>query len=306
MPNFLFLRGCPGSGKITVGRLLQRDLGWSLFWFHDLDRICVALGQHIRDVPELTNKIVGDVIEHMLANSKNIIFVRPASDWQSVESVRQQVVQHTKYRFHCVTLTAEYETLAKRVETRDMRARKAGFHIRNREGLDEYLAIRKKSAGPPAIYEEIATDNVSPEQTAATIKSLMAPGEPIAMVNGCFDGPYLHHGHNYLLGRAWHYGKILVAVNSDASVRRLKGDGRPVVPLAERMARLRALPHVHRVVAFSNEQELAIIAENARPNVMVKGSDYRDKTITGSQFASRVIFVERLPGYSTTELLAKR
>jgi len=123
-------------------------------------------------------------------------------------------------------------------------------------------------------------------------------------LTGCFDGADLHAGHLHILTEAGNLGFLTVAINTDASVRRRKGEGRPVVGDAMRAARLRALPHVGSVVLFDTEEELAEMLRAARPDVRVAGSDWRDCTITGASHCGRVHFMERIPGVSTTAILA--
>jgi len=107
-------------------------------------------------------------------------------------------------------------------------------------------------------------------------------GERVVLTNGCFD--VLHAGHVRYLTEARALGdRLLVAVNDDASVRRLKGAARPLVPLAERMAVLAALAPVDWVVAFAEDTPRELI-ERIRPDVLVKGGDYRTEDIAGADF----------------------
>jgi D-beta-D-heptose 7-phosphate kinase/D-beta-D-heptose 1-phosphate adenosyltransferase len=95
--------------------------------------------------------------------------------------------------------------------------------------------------------------------------------------NGCFD--ILHRGHVAYLSRAKALGDVLiVGVNGDASVRRLKGDGRPVNPLDDRLLVLEALSCVDHVVAFDEDRPDALL-RTLRPDVFAKGGDYRRETL---------------------------
>lgn len=106
-------------------------------------------------------------------------------------------------------------------------------------------------------------------------------GEKIVMTNGCFD--ILHAGHVSYLANARKLGdRLIVAVNSDASTRRLKGPTRPINPLAQRMAVLSALGAVDWVVPFEEDTPQRLIAE-ILPDVLVKGGDYQPQDIAGSQ-----------------------
>ena len=111
------------------------------------------------------------------------------------------------------------------------------------------------------------------------VNAARAQGETIVMTNGCFD--LLHAGHVSYLARARCLGhRLIVAVNDDASVRRLKGAGRPVNPLARRMAVLAGLAAVDWVVPFSEETPARLIGRVA-PDVLVKGGDYTPHQIAG-------------------------
>lgn len=106
-------------------------------------------------------------------------------------------------------------------------------------------------------------------------------GERIVMTNGCFD--ILHAGHVAYLEEAKQRGdRLLVAVNDDASVARLKGSGRPINPLADRMAVLAGLASVDWVVPFGEDTPEALVNE-VLPDVLVKGGDYRPENIAGAR-----------------------
>jgi D-beta-D-heptose 7-phosphate kinase/D-beta-D-heptose 1-phosphate adenosyltransferase len=131
---------------------------------------------------------------------------------------------------------------------------------------------------------------------------------PLVFTNGVFD--LLHIGHVALLEAARAEGTALVvAVNSDASVRRLgKGADRPVVPQGDRARLVAALQCVDAVVLFDDETPLALI-RRLRPDVLVKGADYARSAIVGGDevegWGGRVVRVPLVPGYSTTDLLSK-
>jgi len=131
---------------------------------------------------------------------------------------------------------------------------------------------------------------------------------PVVFTNGVFD--LLHVGHVTLLEAARAEGDALVvAVNSDASVRRLeKGSDRPIVPERQRVRLLAALAAVDCVVLFDEETPLALI-ERLRPDVLVKGADYARRAIVGADqveaWGGRVVRVPLMKGASTTQLLAR-
>ncbi len=132
-------------------------------------------------------------------------------------------------------------------------------------------------------------------------------GRRVVFTNGCFD--ILHPGHADLLARARARGDLLVVgVNSDASVRRLKGPTRPVNPLAERMFVLAALACTDFVTGFGEDTPLELIRE-VRPEVLVKGGDWSVENIVGRDvvqgLGGEVLSLPLLPGYATTDLIQR-
>lgn len=127
------------------------------------------------------------------------------------------------------------------------------------------------------IHEDAGVMNA--EQLSYTVRQLQAQGKKIVMTNGCFD--ILHAGHvSYLQAAAELGDRLIVAVNDDASVTRLKGEGRPVNNVARRMAVLAGLGAVDFVVPFADDTPQALIAE-ILPDVLVKGGDYEVEQIAG-------------------------
>jgi D-beta-D-heptose 7-phosphate kinase/D-beta-D-heptose 1-phosphate adenosyltransferase len=134
---------------------------------------------------------------------------------------------------------------------------------------------------------------------------LKSSGQTIVFTNGCFD--LLHRGHIHVLSEARAFGDILfVGLNSDDSVRRLKGPARPIQLLDERETILTALRVVDFVVPFEEDTPLNLI-ELILPDVLVKGGDYSVDTVVGANAVmaggGRVEIVKLLPGYSTSSLL---
>jgi len=132
-------------------------------------------------------------------------------------------------------------------------------------------------------------------------------GLRVAFTNGCFD--LLHPGHLSLLEQARSTAdRLIVAINSDASVRGLKGPGRPLVPEGERAETLLALEPVDRVVIYAEETPLAVI-ERLLPDVLVKGADWALDRIVGREeveaAGGRVERVSLVPGRSTTALVER-
>ena len=132
-----------------------------------------------------------------------------------------------------------------------------------------------------------------------------AAGRAVVFTNGCFD--LLHPGHVSLLEKARAEGDVLVVgLNSDASVARLKGAGRPIVPAAERAEVLCALEAVTRVVLYEEDTPRALIAALV-PDVLVKGADWALANIVGrtevEAGGGRVVRVEVVPERSTTRIV---
>ena len=159
------------------------------------------------------------------------------------------------------------------------------------------------SASPPG-----ATDNVLGETVLATVLGdLRAEGQRIVMTNGCFD--LIHHGHVRYLQQARALGDVLVvAVNDDDSVRRLKGERRPLNTLDDRMAVLAALGAVDYVVSFSEDTPARLI-EALTPDVLVKGGDYAVEQIAGHESVlargGEVRVLDFVDGHSTSDLIER-
>jgi len=145
-------------------------------------------------------------------------------------------------------------------------------------------------------------------QAALWVRELQAKGLKVVFTNGCFD--LLHPGHVAYLEEARSLGDaLIVAVNTDASVRRLgKGEHRPVNPETDRARVLAALAAVDRVVFFGEDTPLELLTE-LQPDILVKGGDYQAQEVVGRDLIlARGGQVRILPfrqGYSTSNLLAR-
>lgn len=148
---------------------------------------------------------------------------------------------------------------------------------------------------------------VTPAQAAADAEAWRAQGLKVGFTNGCFD--ILHPGHvTYLAqARSW-CDRLVVALNSDASVRALKGEGRPVNDLEGRALVLAGLASVDRVTAFDTPTPLALI-EAIRPDVLIKGADYTVETVVGADlvqgWGGQVRLADFVEGHSTTRTLSR-
>jgi len=132
-------------------------------------------------------------------------------------------------------------------------------------------------------------------------------GRRVVFTNGCFD--LLHPGHIRSLELARELGDaLIVGLNSDASVRQLKGEGRPVIPEGERAEILAALESVDAVVIFDDLTPREVIAR-LLPDVLVKGGDWPGDQIVGREeveaVGGRVVSIPVVPGYSTSAILRK-
>lgn len=145
------------------------------------------------------------------------------------------------------------------------------------------------------------------QQLLLVIAAARSRGEKIVMTNGCFD--ILHVGHVDYLSRAKALGhRLIVAVNDDDSVRRLKGDERPLNPLLARMKVLSALGCVDWVIPFSEDTPERLVSV-VQPDVLVKGGDYRIDQIAGHEIVLQnggtVLTIPLVDGFSTTKLIEK-
>jgi D-glycero-beta-D-manno-heptose 1-phosphate adenylyltransferase len=133
-------------------------------------------------------------------------------------------------------------------------------------------------------------------------------GEQIVLANGNFD--LLHVGHvRYLRGAKALGGKLIVAINSDESVRALKGEGRPVMPAEERAEIVAALADVDAVVIFPELDVRSLIGE-IRPDIQAKGTDYTVDSVPErdavAEYGGRVAIVGDAKGHSTSEIIRSR
>ena len=141
----------------------------------------------------------------------------------------------------------------------------------------------------------------------ATVERLKREGKKVVFTNGCFD--ILHAGHTRYLREARKMGDALIlALNSDSSVRSIKGPMRPIVPEAERAEVVASLDSVDYVTVFDELTPLELI-EFLRPDVIVKGGDWAEKDIVGAEtvrkWGGRVAIMPMIEGASTTNIIDK-
>jgi D-beta-D-heptose 7-phosphate kinase/D-beta-D-heptose 1-phosphate adenosyltransferase len=151
------------------------------------------------------------------------------------------------------------------------------------------------------------TKLVSQETARRLRRSARRRGETVVFTNGCFD--LLHLGHVRSLEQARGLGdRLIVAVNSDASVRSLKGPGRPLVPARQRAEVVAALGCVDWVILFRESTPLAAIRA-LRPDVLAKGGDWRLEQIVGREevesWGGRVVRLREVPGIRSSQLIER-
>jgi len=144
---------------------------------------------------------------------------------------------------------------------------------------------------------------VSRQELAEIVKKLQQNKRRVVFTNGCFD--ILHAGHIDLLEKAKSFGDILVVgLNSDLSVQKIKGPQRPIQPELDR-ARLIAALEVVDYVSFFDEETPYEILQQIQPDVLVKGGDYRFEEIVGHDFVPEVKVIPLVEGKSTTGIIKK-
>lgn len=142
---------------------------------------------------------------------------------------------------------------------------------------------------------------------SAQLSLLRHEGKRIVLTNGCFD--LLHPGHIYTLAQAKALGDVLVvAINSDASIRRLKGGRRPILNQDERVVMVSALAMVDYVTIFAEDTPLGVI-RLLLPDVLVKGGDWSADTVVGRDVVEahggKVVLIPYQAGFSTTDIIER-
>ena len=154
-----------------------------------------------------------------------------------------------------------------------------------------------------SLYDKIADWSNAKER----VESWKNEGDKIVFTNGCFD--LLHVGHVDYMEKARNLGdKLIVAVNSDNSIKRLKGVGRPITDINSRSKVLAALGFVDLVVVFDEDTPLELISELI-PDILVKGNDYLAENVVGADIVIKnggeVVTLELIKGYSTTSIIER-
>lgn len=145
------------------------------------------------------------------------------------------------------------------------------------------------------------------QELKAVVTQAKTEGRKVVFTNGCFD--LIHRGHVYLLREAKKLGDLLiVGLNSDSSIKKIKGPGRPILPEADRAELIAALEMVDYVTLFDEPDPFNVIQE-LRPNVLVKGGDWSRDAVVGRDIVEKdggtVAVIPYLEGHSTTELIER-
>ncbi len=193
-------------------------------------------------------------------------------------------------------------------------------------GMDIVTSCEYANSAAGIVVGKIGTSTVSPQELESAlgkkteshgvlsedelykvVRELQSHGEKVVMTNGCFD--IIHPGHVTYLKQAKALGnKLIVAVNSDDSVKRLKGDSRPINTLEDRIAVLSGLSSVDYVVSFSEDTPQKLISR-ILPDILVKGGDYKVEEIAGHKEViangGKVVIIPFVEGKSTTRIVNK-
>lgn len=163
--TFIYLRGQPATGKITVARVLEKELGWKVFWLHELKNTVYDIVREHR-IPRLMDELTRPILKFLLERGDNLIYVRPSPDKETIESVRSLLATYPEYKVIVIRLTAAYETLLQRVTSRADE-----YRISTKEDLDAYIESRVEA--PFEGEYCIATDGREPADIAQEIVGIV-------------------------------------------------------------------------------------------------------------------------------------
>lgn len=122
-------------------------------------------------------------------------------------------------------------------------------------------------------------------------------------VNGTFD--VLHIGHIKLLEYASQFGKVRVGIDTDERVKILKGENRPINNILDRIEFMKSIKYIDSVVSFSSNEELENEIKKWESDIIVIGSDYKDKNVIGSNIVKKVVLFDRIGDHSTTNIIKR-
>jgi len=132
----------------------------------------------------------------------------------------------------------------------------------------------------------------------------MARRQSKVWVNGTFD--VLHRGHIELIQYAYNFGDVRVGIDYDKRVKEFKGNDRPINSFEDRKLLMESIKYVDSVVGFGTDKELENKIKEWKAEIMVIGSDYKNKQIIGSHLFKDIIYFDRIERYSSTEIIEKK
>ena len=175
------------------------------------------------------------------------------------------------------------------------------------EGKDIFSAAEFANFAASISVSKLGTSTVNKDEIAGLMALDSSKKQVIVFTNGCFD--IIHSGHLDLLKEAKSYGdKLIVGLNSDKSISKLKGSDRPIINQSERKKILSALKFVDEVIIFNEENPLKLI-KKLKPNILVKGADYTKEQVVGGKFVEsyggQIKLVKLTKGKSTSNIIDK-
>jgi rfaE bifunctional protein nucleotidyltransferase chain/domain len=156
-------------------------------------------------------------------------------------------------------------------------------------------------------FEWVTAKIIEPDDLESLMAYLRFKDQKVVFTNGCFD--LIHRGHIEYLAHAASLGNFLIiGLNTDESVKRIKGHGRPIQDELSRAVFLASFQFVNRVVLFNEDTPLSLI-EKVQPDILVKGGDYQPDEIVGAELVKarggQVVTIDYLEGFSTTHLIQR-
>jgi len=285
---------CPNLGELTAAAHL---------WAQNLDAsdLGAVLAEAEAMLPAFDLQFLAVTL-----SEKGIALVRPGSRFLA-PAVARQVFDVSGAGDTVIAVLALCLASGLKPETAAQVANIAAGVVVGKVGTAPVEKYELLAALAPQIALHAEDKVVSRQELASRVALWKANGERVVFTNGCFD--LLHIGHIALLEQARRFGdRLIVAINTDASVSGLKGPNRPIVGELERARVLAALAAVDAVVIFGEPTPLELILA-VRPDVLVKGGDYGVDTVVGARevlsWGGQVKIVPLVAGFSTTRLIEK-
>lgn len=280
-----------GAYLITPNRKEASEaVGYALATLADVEKAGLSLQKNLDlnyafiTLSEAGMMIVGDEITHIPTKAREVFDVTGAGD-TVLASLGFALANNAS-----ISSSAIFANTAAAVVVG-----KIGSATATLEEISEYEQKNAMFASDEKI--------LSADELALKVEKLKALGKKVVFTNGCFD--LLHRGHIEYLKKSRNEGDLLiVGLNSDSSVKRLKGETRPIVSEDDRAYILSNLSFVDFVTIFDDETPFELI-KLISPDVLTKGADYIGKTVVGSEFAKKVVLVDFVAGKSTSSVVAK-